>query len=50
MTDMERLRGAVSAADASLRDLTNPDADIRLEAVLDFAALLSAAKAVVLND
>ena len=48
MTDIENLRKAVSTADASLRDLTNPDPDIRIEAVIDFAGLMSAAKAVVL--
>jgi hypothetical protein len=49
MGDMQELRLAVSAADVSLRDLTDPDPDVRLEAVLDFAALLTAAKRVVLD-
>lgn len=46
---MERLRTAVSAADASLLDLDNEDKDVRMEAILDFASLLTWAKLVVLN-
>jgi hypothetical protein len=48
MTALERLRSAVSTADASLKSLLDEDPDVRMDAVLDMAGLLTAAKAVVL--
>ena len=49
MDSIEKLREAVSVADASLRLLVSPDDDVRIDAVLDMASLLQAAKAVVLD-
>lgn len=49
MDNMESLRLAVSAFDVSLKDLVSSDEDVRGEAILDAAALLTAAKRVVLE-
>lgn len=49
MEHIEHLRAAVSAADASLVNLNSDNAATQLDAILDFAALLTAAKNVVLN-
>lgn len=49
MTPMEELRHAVSNCDATLSDLVSPDEDKRMDAILDAAGLLSAAKKVVLD-
>jgi hypothetical protein len=50
MENMQKLNKAVVVADASLKDLVNPDPDIRMNAILDVAELLTAAKAVVLDN
>lgn len=49
MTPMENLRLAVSAADASIKDLVSEAPDVRMDAILDMAGLLTAAKTVVLE-
>lgn len=46
---MEALRVAVSKMDASLRSLNSLEDPVRLDAVLDAAELLAAAKRVVLD-
>lgn len=50
MDKIENLRVQVSAFDASLRNLASEDAGERTEAIMDAAALLSAAKLVVLES
>jgi hypothetical protein len=47
---MEHLRHAVSNCDATLKNLVSQDPDLREDAVLDAAALLTAAKTVVLDS
>lgn len=49
METMEALKLRVSLFDGSLSDLNSDDAEKRQEAVLDAAALLTAAKKVVLG-
>lgn len=48
LSPMEKLRAAVSQFDASMVNLMSEDPDVRIDALLDAAALLMAAKAVVL--
>lgn len=49
MDYIEKLRVAVSAMDESLKNLVSEDDELRENAILDAAWLLSAAKNVVLN-
>lgn len=46
---MESLRNAVSLFDSTLPNLNSEDPEVRMDAVLDAAKLLTAAKRVVLD-
>ena len=49
MSDMESLRMRVSVLDTTLHNLNSDDPELRMEAILDAGALLTAAKRVVLG-
>ena len=49
MSDMENLRMRVSVFDTTLAHLNSENPEERTEAIMDAAALLTAAKRVVLN-
>lgn len=50
LSPAEALRVGVSKLDASLANLASPDEDKRMDAILDAAELLIAAKRVVLDS